>query len=131
MTREDFKRIPELRKEINRALNLWENARANGTRTTTVLTFMPKGKSTASQVELAVVKCEMLKEKYDALCDEQKDIYHRLMIESKTRLNEQESKLLQMVYPQGKRMYEVAKALNITERHAYRVKNTAIYKLCR
>ena len=130
MTREDFKRIPELRQEINRALNLWENAIESATRTTTVLTGMPKGKSASSQVENAVVKAEVFKEKYDELCKEQRDIYQRLRIESKKKLTEQEAKLLKMAYPDGKRMHEIAKELEITERHAYRIKKQALRKIC-
>ena len=129
MTREDFKRIPELRREISRALNLWENAIESATRTTTVLTGMPKGNGVASQVENAVVKAEVFKEKYDELCEEQKDIYKRLRRDSK-RLTDQEAEILQMIYPQGMKMSDVAKAKGITERHAYRIKKTALYKIC-
>ena len=129
MTKEDFKRIPELRREIARALNLWENAIESATRTTTVITGMPKAKSANSQVETAVVKAEVFKEKYDALCEEQKDIYRRLREESKKLLNEQEADILQKCYPQGKKISEIAKELNITERHVYRIKKTAIWKI--
>ena len=128
MTKEDFKRIPELRREIARALNLWESAIESATRTTTVITGMPKGKSISSQVENAVIKSEVYKERYDALCEEQKDIYRRLKQESK-KLSEQEAKAMQLIFPQGKKMYEVARELQVTERHAYRIKHTAIYKL--
>ena len=131
MTKEDFKRIPELRKEINRALDLWENAKASATRTTTLITGMPKGNNVSSQIETAVVKSEVYMEKYYSLCNELKDIYNRLRIDSSKYLNEQESKMLQMIYPQGKRMHEIARDMNITERHAYRIKNSAIYKICR
>lgn len=131
MTKEDLKRIGELRKEINRSLILWENAKESATRTTTVITGMPRSSSANSQVEVAVIKAEVYRDKYYALCDELNSIYAQLRELSKRYLNEQEAKLLQMVYPQGKRMHEVAKALNITERHAYRIKNTAIYKVCR
>ena len=131
MTRDDFERIPELRKEIFRALNLWENAIESSTRKTSVITGMPRSHSNSSPIEVAVIKAEVFKEKYDALCEEQKDIYKRLRIESKDKLTEQEADLIQMAFPQGKKMYEIAKKLNITERHAYRIKNNAIYKLCR
>ena len=129
MTREDFKRIPELRQEISRALNLWENALESATRTTTVLTGMPRGKNATSQVENAVIKAEVFKEKYDALCEEQKDIYTRLRIESK-KLTEQEAKVLKMAYPDGMRTREIAKEMNLTERHIYRIKKQALKKIC-
>ena len=129
MTRNDFKRIPELRKEILRALNLWENAIESATRKTSVITGMPKTKNASSQVENAVIKAEVYKEHYDELCEEQKDIYKRLREESKRKLNEQESKILQMAFPQGKKTAEIAKTLEITERHVYRIKKVAIAKL--
>ena len=130
MKREDFKRIPELRKEIARALNLWENAIESATRKTSFITGMPKSINVSSQVENAVIKAEVFKEKYDELCEEQKDIYKRLKEESKRKLNEQEAKVLQMAYPQGKRMNEIAKELSLTERHVYRIKKMAINKIC-
>lgn len=131
MTKEDFNRIPELRKEISRALILWENAIESATRTTTLLTGMPKGNNVSSQVETAVVKSEVYKERYDVLCEEQKDIYRRLKEDSKKYLNEQESKILQYIYPNGMKMKDIAVKMDITERHAYRLKNSAIYKICR
>ena len=130
MTKEDFKRIIELRREISRALNLWENAIESATRTTTLLTGMPKAHSGNSQVETAVIKAESFKEKYDMLCEEQKDIYRRLKEESKKKLTEQEADILQKCYPQGKKISEIAKSLNITERHVFRIKKSAINKIC-
>ena len=130
MTKNDFKRIPELRREISRALILWENAIESATRKTAVLTGMPKGSGTVSQVENAVVKAEMFKEKYDELCEEQKDIYRRLKKDSDMVLNEQEKTVLQKAFPQGKKTSEIAKEMNITERHVYRIKKQAIYKIC-
>ena len=129
MTRNDFKRIPELRREISRALNLWENAIESATRKTSVLTGMPKCHNATSQVENAVIKSEVYKEKYDELCNEQRDIYKRLREESKRKLTEQEADILQKIYPQGKKISEIAKALSISERHVYRIKKQAIYKL--
>lgn len=130
MTRNDFKRIIELRREISRALNLWESAIESATRKTSVITGMPKNHSTISQVENAVIKSEIFKEKYDELCNEQRDIYRRLREESKRKLTEQEADILQKAYPQGKKVSEIAKALNITERHVYRIKKTALNKIC-
>ena len=130
MTKNDFQRIPELRREINRALMMWENAKESATRTTTMLTGMPKGNGVTSQVENAVVKAEVYKEKYDELCNELSDIYKRLNEESKRVLNEIESDVLQMCYIQGKKMSEIAKQKEITERHAYRVKKEALKKIC-
>lgn len=129
MTKEDFKRIPELRREISRALILWENAIESATRKTSVITGMPKNHTTTSQVENAVIKSEVYKEKYDELCEEQKDIYKRLREESKRKLSEQESDILQKIYPQGMRISEVAGALKLSERQIYRIKKTAIHKL--
>ena len=129
MTKDDFKRIPELRREINRALILWENAKENATRTTTVLTGMPKGNTVSSQVENAVVKAETYHEQYDALCDELSDIYHRLEKESE-KLTEMEKDILDMYYPQNKKVAEIAKEKNITERHVYRIKKDALKKIC-
>ena len=129
MTKEDFKRIPELRKEIAQALILWENAIESATRTTSSITGMPKSASSNSQVETAIVKAEVYKEKYDALCEEQKALYRKLRTES-SRLTEQEAKVLQLIFPQGKKMQEVAKIMNITERHAFRLKRTAMQKIC-
>lgn len=129
MTRNDFKRILELRKEIVRALNLWENAIASATSTTAVLTGMPKGNNISSKVENAVIKAEVYKERYDALCDEQKEIYNRLRIDIK-RLNETEQKVINMIYPKGMKMTEISKQLGMTERHVYRIKKTALNKIC-
>lgn len=130
MTKDDFKRIIELRREISRALNLWENAIESATRKTSIITGMPKCHNSTSQVENAVIKAEVFKEKYDALCEEQKEIYKRLRQESAKKLNEQEADILQKAYPQGMKVSEIAKKLNITERHVYRIKKTAINKIC-
>ena len=130
MRREDFKRIPELRREIARALNLWENAIESATRKTSIITGMPRSTTVSSQVENAVVKAEVFKEHYDELCEEQKDIYKRLREESKAKLTDQEADILQQAYPQGKKTEEIAKSLNLTERHIYRLKKQAINKLC-
>ena len=130
MRKEDFKRIPELRQEIARALNLWENAIESATRKTSVITGMPRSTTVSSQVETAVVKAEVYKEKYDELCEEQRDIYKRLRMESLDKLTEQESDVLQKAYPQGKKTEEIAKEMHLTERHIYRLKKQAINKLC-
>ena len=130
MRREDFKRIPELRREIARALNLWENAIESATRKTSIITGMPKGTGVSSQVENAVVKAEVFEEKYDELCEEQKDIYKRLRIESMDKLTQQESDVLQKAYPQGKKTEQIAQEMHLTERHIYRIKKQAINKLC-
>ena len=129
MTRSDFSRIPELRQEINKALIMWENALESATRTTTVITGMPKGNGVTSQIETAVVKAETYKEHYDELCAEQSQIYKRLNQELKI-LNEQEQDVIRKVYPQGMKISEVAIAMHLTERHVYRLKNSALNKLC-
>ena len=130
MTREDFKRIPELRREISRALNLWENAIESATRKTSIITGMPRGTGVTSQVENAVIKAEVYKEHYDMLCEEQRDIYRRLREESEAKLDNVARDILQKAYPQGMKTADIAKALKITERHVYRIKREAINKLC-
>lgn len=129
MTKDDFKRIPELRKEIRKALIMWENAKESATRTTTILTGMPKGNNVSSQIENAVVKAEVYHEKYNQLNDELKDIYTRLEKES-SKLSELEKDVLILYYPQAKKMSVIAKEKSITERHAYRLKKDALKKIC-
>ena len=130
MNKNDFKRIPELRREISRALNLWENALESATRKTSVITGMPKSQTMTSQVESAVIKAEVYKEKYDELCEEQKDIYKRLRMDSKRLLTEQEADVLQKAFPQGMKIAEIATALKLSERQVYRIKKSAINKVC-
>ena len=130
MTRNDFKRIPELRRDIARALNLWENAIESATRTTTLITGMPKGNGVSSQVETAVVKAETYKAKYDELCEELKEIYRQIKVVSK-RMSEQEAKVLDLFYPKCMKVADIAKDMQITERHVYRLKKDAISKACR
>ena len=130
MTRNDFKRIPELRKEINRALIMWENAKESATRTTTMLTGMPRGNAVGSMVENAVVKAETYHEKYLQLCDELAEIHMRLEKESRAKLNELEAEIIRKCFQEGKKMSEIAKEKEITERHAYRVKKEALKKIC-
>ena len=130
MTKNELKRIPQLRKEIAHALNLWENAIESATRKTSIITGMPKGNNVSSQVENAVIKADTYKEKYDELCNELKQIYDSIKATSKKMLNEQESKVIESVYIKNKRMSEIAKEMNITERHVYRLKKQAIYKIC-
>ena len=129
MTRDDFRRIPQLRREMAKALDMWENAKASATRKTAVLTVMPKGNGVTSQIEIAIVKAEAYRERYDELCQELSDIYRRIKAES-SFLNEQESKVIDMTYPQGKKTSEIATTLNLTERHVYRLKKSALSKLC-
>lgn len=129
MTKDDFKRIPELRKEIRKALIMWENAKESATRTTTILTGMPKGNNVSSQIENAVVKAEVYHERYNQLNDELKDIYTRLEKES-SKLSELEKDVLILYYPQAKKMSVIAKEKSITERHAYRLKKDALKKIC-
>ena len=130
MTRNDLKRIPEIRREMSRALNLWENALESATRTTTVITGMPKGNTVNSQVETAVVKAETFKEKYDELCEELSKIYKSLNL-AMEKLDDQEEKVITKTYFLGKKVHEIATEMNITERHVYRLKKTAISKICR
>lgn len=129
MTKDDFKRIPELRKEIRKALIMWENAKESATRTTTILTGMPKGNNVSSQIENAVVKAEVYHERYNQLNDELKDIYTRLEKES-SKLSDLEKDVLILYYPQAKKMSVIAKEKSITERHAYRLKKDALKKIC-
>ena len=78
MTKNDFKRIPELKKEIRRALDAWENAKMSATSMSAVITGMPKGNNISSRIENAVVKAETARERYDELCEELKEIYDNL-----------------------------------------------------
>ena len=132
MTRADFARIPELRKLINKELILWENAQESATNISYMLTGMPHGSSVSSKVENAVVKADEHYEKYTALCDELRDIWMRLKRDIvRCGLSEEETKVINMYYPQGKKVPQIAKEMNgITERHVWRLKQSALKKLC-
>ena len=131
MTKADFKRIPELRKLINKELILWENAQASATNTSYVLTGMPHGSTVSSKVENAIIKADEHYNRYSALCDELRDIWMRLKRDIKRcGLTEDEAKVVNMYYPQKRRVPDIAADMKVTERHVWRVKQTALNKLC-
>ena len=131
MTKADFARIPELRKAISRELLLWENAVEAATGSTYALTGMPHGSGVTSKVENCVVKADDHYSKYSAYCDELADIWNRLKRDIvRYHLSEDEIKVVNGFYPQGRRASELAKELHVTERHVWRLKQTAIRKLC-
>ena len=131
MTKADFDRIPELRKEIAKALMLWENSIESATNTSYVLTGMPHGGGVSSKVENCVVKADEYYERYSALCDELADIWMRLKNDIvKYGLTEEEEKVVNGFYPKGKKAAVLAREMNVTERHVWRLKQTALRKLC-
>ena len=131
MTKADFARIPELRKAISRELLLWENAIESATGSTYALTGMPHGSGVSSKVENCVVRADEHYEKYSAYCDELADIWKRLKQDIvRYRLSEEETKVVTGFYPQGRKASELAKEMKITERHVWRLKQTALKKLC-
>lgn len=131
MTKTDFARIPELRKAISRELMLWENAIEAATGNTYALTGMPHGSGATSKVENCVVKADDHYTRYLAYCDELSDIWKRLKRDIvRYRLSEDEVKVVTGFYPQGRRAADLAREMKVTERHVWRLKQTALKKLC-
>ena len=131
MTRGDFARIPELRMQIARAQMLWENALSSATNITSVITGMPHAKGVFNKIESSVIKADEYYERYNALCDELKDIWLRLRRDIVIyKLNQDETMVINMYYPQRRKIGDIAKEMGKTERHIYRIKKTAIRKVC-
>lgn len=129
MTYQDFMRIPELRKEINAQLIAVENAHEQATSITSHITGMPRSGGCGSMIETAVIRAEMHYAKYCELCDELHDIYARLNKEY-VKINDDERKVIDMFYLQGRKISEIAKSMSLTERHVFRIKKDAMAKLC-
>ena len=131
MTKGDFARIPELRKGINRELMLWENAIESATCITSVITGMPHATGVFNKIENGAIKADEHYEKYNALCNELRDIWMRLKRDIVMyHLSEDEAKVLNMYYPQKKKISEIAKEMEMTDRHVFRIKRMAIWKVC-
>lgn len=128
MTLQDFNSIPELRKQIAHELLMVENCHEIATGTTARLTGMPSGGGGGSKIENAVVKAEAHYERYCKLQDALKDIFTRLRKESEA-LTEQQRKVIDYIYPQNRKAEEIAKEMNISVRHVYRLKKEALDKL--
>ena len=132
MTKGDFARIPVLRREIERELLLWENALESATNISYALTGMPHGGGVYSKVEACTIKADEHYEKYTALCDELRDIWVRLKRDIKLcKLSEDEAKVLNMFYPQKRKVADIAKEMGKTDRQVFRIKKTAMAKICR
>lgn len=130
MTRADFERIPELRKLMAYELMEAENAYEQATNTTMHLSGMPHGGGgVGSKTENAIIRGEMHYEKYCAYCDELHDIYARLEKEY-VKLNEQQRKVIENIYPQNLTIGQCAEKMNLTERQIYRIKKDALDLLC-
>lgn len=131
MTRSDFSRIPELRAQIARAQILWENALSSATSITSVITGMPHATGVFNKIESGVIKADEYYTRYNALCDELRDIWLRLRRDIVVyKLSADEATVLNMYYPQRKKIAEIAQEMGKTERHVYRIKKTAIQKVC-
>ena len=129
MTYQDFRRIPELRTQINAELMAVENAHEQATSITAHITGMPRGGGGGSMVETAVIRAEVHYARYCELCDELHDIYARLSKEY-VKVKDTERKVIDMFYPQGRKISEIAKEMGLTERQVFRLKKDAMEKLC-
>ena len=129
MTYDDFRRIPELRKNISAELMAVENAREQATSITSHITGMPRGGGGGSQIENAVIRADVHYGKYCELVGELREIYVRLMKEY-IKLNVNERTVIDMFYPQERKIAEIARAMELTERQVFRIKKEAMAKLC-
>lgn len=130
MTKDDFKRIPELRKLIHSEWILSENAMGQATNITAHINGMPHGSgSVGSMIENAVIRKQTHFDKYCAYRLELDGIFARLDRES-VRLTGPQKEVVDMYYVKNKRIADIAKKLSVTDRHVFRLKKEGVAALC-
>lgn len=129
MTLSDFSRVTILRKLMTQELTAVESCHEAATGITSHLTGMPGGGVVGSKIENAVIRAEVHYERYCRYCDELNEICTRMQKEF-IKLNEDQRKVIDMYYLQNIRVGGIAKEMNITERHVFRIKKEAIQLLC-
>ena len=130
MTLEDFSRILELRRLMKFEAQEIDNAHEQATSITSHITGMPHGSGgVGSMVENACVRADVHLERYVRYEKELDGIFARLKQESET-LSEDQSKVIKSYYIENLRVGAIAKKMEISERHVFRLKKEAIGLLC-
>lgn len=98
-----------------------DKAKARATKTTTILTGMPRGSSTGNQVEDGVILIEYARQALDSITTE----LEAMRTELKPMIELLESPLqknaMWMRYIEGHSVREIAYSLNYSEQHIFRI----------
>ena len=98
-----------------------DKAKARATKTTTILTGMPRGSSTGNQVEDGVILIEYARQALDSITTELESMRTELkpmieLLESPLQKN-----AMWMRYIEGHSVREIAYSLNYSEQHIFRI----------
>lgn len=117
----NFQRMRFLINRLPAAQFRLDKAKARATKTTTILTGMPRGSSTGSQVEDGVMLIDLARQALDSITTE----LEAMRMELKPMIEALESPLqkrsMLMRYIEGHSVREIAYSLNYSEQHIFRI----------
>lgn len=117
----NFQRMRFLINRLPAAQFRLDKAKARATKTTTILTGMPRGSSTGSQVEDGVMLIDLARQALDSITTELEAMRTELkpMIEALESPLQKRSMLMR--YIEGHSVREIAYSLNYSEQHIFRI----------
>lgn len=125
----DLRRMRFLNNRLPMAKMRVEIARSKAYKTTAVLTGMPRGSSTTSQVERGAELIEAAETAYKGIVSELKEMREELAPYIKELDTPLEKTAMDMRYMDGVSVREIAFRLNYSEQHIFRVVADAEQKI--
>lgn len=116
--------LAKMRKLINRlpaARFRLDKAMSRATKTTTILTGMPRGSGGNSQVEEGALLIMLAREKYESMKEELSEMQAEISPLIEGLANPLQRAAMRMRYMEGRSVREIAYGLNYSEQHIFRI----------